>query len=369
MTRLGVLGGGQLGRMLALAGYPLDLSFLFLEKTEGSPAGALAPTLVAAYDDPEALDRLAAAVDVATYEFENVPVGSVRRVGERIPVFPPPNALECAQDRLREKEACRALGIPTAPFAVVDGRGDLEAALASIGVPSILKTRREGYDGKGQAPIRSAAEAGVALDSLGGRPLILEGFVPFERELSILAVRGRDGAVAFWPLVENRHREGILRLSLAPAEGVADGLQRLAEDHARKLLEALEYVGVLAIEFFHRRGELLVNEMAPRVHNSGHWTIEGATTSQFENHLRAVVGLPLGATEAVGASAMVNLIGEVPDVAAMAAIPGAHLHLYGKSARPGRKLGHVTIVARDASSRAAALRRLAKLVPDASLER
>jgi 5-(carboxyamino)imidazole ribonucleotide synthase len=340
---IGILGGGQLGRMLALAGYPLGLRFRFLDPSPAAPAGHLAELVVGGYDDRPTLDAFAAGLDVVTYEFESVPATAVRHLAERLPVYPPPAALEAAQERLREKTCFRDLGIPTAPFATVDGRADLETALARIGLPAVLKTRRFGYDGKGQQVVRTPADAAHAFAALAGVPLILEGFIPFRRELSILAVRGRGGATAFYPLVENHHQGGILRLSLAPAPDLAAGLQALAEDYARRVLEALDYVGVLAIEFFEHEGRLLANEMAPRVHNSGHWTIEGAATSQFANHLRAVAGWPLGETAAAGRSALVNLIGAVPPTEAVLAVPGAHLHLYGKAPAPGRKLGHVTL--------------------------
>jgi 5-(carboxyamino)imidazole ribonucleotide synthase len=244
------------------------------------------------------------------------------------------------------------LGIPTAPFVAIDTRADLDVALGAIGLPAVLKTRRLGYDGKGQVVIRQREEIEQAWATLAGQPLILEGFVPFTRELSLLAVRSRDGATACYPLVENTHRDGILRRSIAPAPAVHPQLQALAESYAARVLDALGYVGVLAIELFQTEQQpslisLIVNEMAPRVHNSGHWTIEGAETSQFENHVRAIAGLPLGSTAMRGYAAMVNLIGTVPAIQSVLAIPGAHLHLYEKAPRAGRKLGHITICADD----------------------
>lgn len=346
-TLIGVLGGGQLGRMLALAGYPLGLRFRFLDPAPEAPAGRLAEQIVGGYDDLAALARFAAGVDVVTYEFENVPVAAAERLAGQVPVYPPPGALAVAQDRLAEKTFFQNLDIPTPPFAPVDTRADLDAALVRTGLPAVLKTRRLGYDGKGQFVLRDVSDAAQAWQALGGAPLILEGFVPFDRELSVLAVRGRDGATAFYPPVENHHREGMLRLSLAPAPGLAPEVQAAAESYAARALERLDYVGVLAIELFQVGGALLANEMAPRVHNSGHWTIEGAETSQFENHLRAVLGLPLGATAPIGYAAMLNLIGALPDRRRLLDVPGAHLHLYDKSARPGRKLGHVTLRADD----------------------
>jgi 5-(carboxyamino)imidazole ribonucleotide synthase len=260
-------------------------------------------------------------------------------------VWPPPRALEVSQDRVVEKQFLEFAGVPVAPWRPIGSRVELTRALAELGCPAVLKTRRLGYDGKGQHVIHEATEVEEAWARLGAAPLILEGFVRFDRELSILAARGQDGATVCYPLVENLHADGILRRSAAPAPGVSPTLQAVAEGHARRVLETLDYVGVLAIELFQVGDRLLANEMAPRVHNSGHWTIEGAETSQFENHLRAVAGLPLGGTAPRGASVMLNLIGTLPDTAAILAIPGAHLHLYGKAPRPGRKLGHVTLCA------------------------
>jgi 5-(carboxyamino)imidazole ribonucleotide synthase len=383
VTTIGILGGGQLGRMLALAGYPFGVRFRFLDPLSDAPAGHLAEHLQGGYDDAETLERFADGVDIITYEFENVPVTAARLLARHAPVYPPPAALDVAQDRLTEKIFFRDLGIATPPFAPVERRADIEAALARIGLPAVLKTRRLGYDGKGQYMLRTPADLDLAWAALAGFPLILEAAISFEREVSIIAVRGRDGQIAFYPLVENHHRAGILRLSLAPAPGVTPALQAAAEQIAARTLEALDYVGVLAIELFevdqgqsmqdgsgdrlssvfHPSSDLLVNEMAPRVHNSGHWTIEGAETSQFEQHLRAVLGLPLGSTAPRGYSAMVNLIGALPDPAAVLAIPGAHLHLYGKQPRAGRKLGHVTIRADDSQVFKASLMQVQLIVP------
>lgn len=369
MTVVGVLGAGQLGRMLALAGYPLGLRFVFYDESSDAPAGHTADLRSAPWADERSLDAFAKEVELVTYEFENVPVDVVRRLASRVAVFPSAKALEVAQDRLNEKRLFRELGIETASFAGVDTRADLDRAVASVGLPAVLKTRTLGYDGKGQCVLRSSADVGAAFAALGGRPLILEGFVPFRRELSVLAARNRDGRIVYWPLVENVHRDGILRLSIAPAPDTAPGLIASAEAIASRTLEALDYVGVLAIELFEVDGRLVANEMAPRVHNSGHWTIEGARTSQFENHLRAVLGLPLGSTEANGYAAMVNLIGDTPSPASILEIPGAHLHLYGKPARPGRKLGHVTLVEQDRPALAAALARVASVVDEPALVR
>ena len=358
---IGILGGGQLGYMLALAGYPLGLHFRFFDPSPEAPVGRIASRVTAEFSDESALDKFTNGLELVTYEFENVPVAAVRFLAERVPVFPPPAALEAAQDRLREKQLFQDLGIATTESAPVADAGALDAAIDQIGLPAILKTCRLGYDGKGQWLLRTAEDVARAKNDLSASspaavqsatpppaappevPFILERFVSFDRELSVLAVRGRTGETAVYPLVENHHRGGILRLSLAPAPRLDPAIQRTAEDAARRIFEALQYVGVLAIEFFEKDGRLLANEMAPRVHNSGHWTIEGAVTSQFENHLRAVMGLPLGSTSAIGSSALLNLIGEVPDPADVLSIRDAHLHLYGKSARAGRKLGHVTL--------------------------
>ncbi|MCW5893901.1 MAG: 5-(carboxyamino)imidazole ribonucleotide synthase [bacterium] len=363
--RIGVLGGGQLGRMLALAGMPLGHTFTFLEPAPESTRD-LGRVIAASAEDAAALDALADAVDVVTYEFENVPVAAARALAARVPVHPPPEALAQAQDRVVEKRFLRALGVPTPDFAVVDDRVGLAAAAERLGLPLILKTRRFGYDGKGQVVVRTADDLDGAWAAIAGRPAIAEAFVAFTRELSVLAVRGHDGGVACWPLVENRHVAGVLRLSLAPAPDLTPALQALAEGHARRVLDALGYVGVLALELFQVGDALLANEMAPRVHNSGHWTIEGAATSQFENHVRAVTGAPLGATTMHGVAAMVNLIGAWPDPAALLAVPRAHLHLYGKAPRPGRKVGHVTLRAGTAAALAEPLARVRALADAAA---
>jgi 5-(carboxyamino)imidazole ribonucleotide synthase len=345
VTRVGIVGGGQLGLMLAEAGARLGIPCTTLDPAPDSPASLVGPAIVGAYDDEAALAELAAASGVVTYEFENVPVGSARFLAERVDVRPPPEALEFAQDRLLEKSLFEEVGLPVAPFSPVASPEELTEALEVVGVPSLLKTRRLGYDGKGQVPLADVGDAEEAWRSLHEVPCILESVVPFERELSIIGVRGRRGPVAFYPLIENRHLDGILRISKAPAPDVSLELQTKAEDHSLAVMERLGYVGVLAIELFQVGDALVGNEMAPRVHNSGHWTIEGAVTSQFENHLRAICGLELGSTAATAYSAMANLIGAVPAADGFAVEPGAHLHLYGKESRPNRKLGHVTVVA------------------------
>ena len=362
MTQVTVLGGGQLGRMLGLAGIPLGLSFRFLDPSPDAPAQAVGDLVVAGLDDEAAAGKAADGSDVVTYEWEGVPAATAYAAGRTVPVRPSPTALELSQDRLIEKSAFRAHGIATAPFRAVADRASVDAAIAEIGLPAVLKTRRGGYDGKGQAVLRAPADADAALAELGGVPLILEGFVPFQRELSIVAVRGLDGEVASWPVVENAHEGGILRLTRAPAPGTDTSLQTRAEGCIRPLLEALDYVGVACVELFDVDGELLANEIAPRVHNSGHWTIEGADTSQFENHLRAVLGWPLGSTAERGASAMVNCIGALPDRDAVLAIPEAHLHDYEKAPRRARKVGHVTVCATDPRALEPRLARVQELV-------
>jgi 5-(carboxyamino)imidazole ribonucleotide synthase len=340
--RVGILGGGQLGRMLALAGYPLGIRFRHLGSAQDTSAREVAEHVNAAYEDTDALAHFAQGLDVVTYESENVPVEAVQFLSQHVPVMPSLAALRASQDRLHEKLAFAELGVPTAPYAPVNSFEELQDAAPRIGYPSILKTRRMGYDGKGQFVLRRPDELPMAWERLHAEGLILEGLVPFDRELSIIAVRGRSGETMFYPLVENVHADGILRVSFAPAPH-AEEIQSLAEDYATRVLDALDYVGVLAIELFHTGAQLIANEMAPRVHNSGHWTIEGAETSQFENHVRAILGYPLGDTAPIGHCAMVNIIGRIPATPQVLEHRDAHLHLYGKAARPGRKLGHITL--------------------------
>jgi 5-(carboxyamino)imidazole ribonucleotide synthase len=346
--RLGILGGGQLGRMLALAAYPLGVRCQLLDPSEGTCASQVAPVLTGRYDDPDMLDRFVTRLDAVTYEFENVDTAAVEHLETRVPVRPGRRALEVAQDRLAEKSFFRDHGIETTPFAPADTFEELQAAVAEVGLPAVLKTRRFGYDGKGQAVLGEPADVFRAWELTGGVPLILERFVPFDRELSIVSVRGLDGELAFYRVVQNHHAEGILRRSIAPAPGLAPELEDRARYYATRVMEDLDYVGVLALELFEVDGRVLANEMAPRVHNSGHWTIEGAETSQFENHVRAVLGMPLGSTAMRGHAVMVNLVGAVPAAETVLGHDHAHLHLYGKEPRPGRKLGHVTIRHEDA---------------------
>ena len=361
MTTVGILGGGQLARMMALAGAPLGLRFLAMDTAADACAGQFAPLLVGDYRDESALAEFASKVDVATFDFETVPAESAEWLASRVPVFPTPRALAVAQDRLVEKSLFRELGIPVGAFADVGSLDALRSEVDRLGGACILKTRRLGYDGKGQFRIKSPADVDAAWQALGAQAgtvgLIVEAFIPFERELSVVAVRGRDGEFRTWPLTENWHVDGVLSASLAPAQ-VDAVLAEAAYAHARRLAESLDYVGVFALELFYRDGELLANEMAPRVHNSGHWTIEGAETSQFQNHLRAVLGLPLGETRVLGHACMLNWIGEMPDAAPVLQEAGGHWHDYGKEPRAGRKVGHATLRADDAAALAHALARV-----------
>jgi 5-(carboxyamino)imidazole ribonucleotide synthase len=364
---IGIVGGGQLGRMLALAGYPLGLECLFLDSSAAAPAGQVAPLMVGEFTDQVLLRELATRCEVLSFDWENISVAPLRAAtrGLATRIAPPLRALATAQDRLAEKRLFNRLGIPTTRHAAVGSRAALARAVQRIGLPGVLKTRRMGYDGKGQRVLRKPADLDAAWEAMGATPLLYEELVPFDQEVSIIAVRDRRGALAFYPLCRNYHHQGILHVTLAPWGDAA--LTRAARRHARATLQHLNYVGVLAIEFFVRNGRLIANEMAPRVHNSGHWTIEGAVTSQFENHLRAIMGLPLGDCSARGHSGMINLLGKVPAVPPLLAIPGLHLHDYRKAARIGRKVGHLTLIrdsARDRDARTGALfRRLYPLLP------
>jgi 5-(carboxyamino)imidazole ribonucleotide synthase len=340
---IGILGGGQLGRMLAVAAARLGYRcHVYAPEREAIAAEVSAAFTCAAWDDAAAMARFAAGCAVITYEFENVPVAPLAALGA-VPLLAHPRALETAQDRLDEKRFVEGLGGRPAPYAPVDSAADLAAAIARIGTPGVLKTRRDGYDGKGQWRIMAPADADAL--ALPGKPLIYEGFIRFAAEFSVLLCRGRDGAVRFWDTPENVHEAGILARSTLPASATVQGQVEEARALAARVAEALDYVGVLTLEFFATPQGPVFNEMAPRVHNSGHWTIEGAVTSQFENHVRAICGLPLGDTAlAARAVEMRNLIGEAAnDWPRLLAEPGNHLHLYGKAAiRPGRKMGHVT---------------------------
>ena len=355
---VGILGGGQLARMMAIAGAPLGLRFRVVDTVADACASQVAPLTCADYNDFDAITQFSDGIDVVTFDFENVPADTAMFLASRVPVFPNPQALAVAQDRLEEKQLFQRLGMTTPEFATVDSREDLEAGVLKVGFPAILKTRRLGYDGKGQVRLKSPDDLNAAWAKLGDVPLILEAMVPFEREISVVAVRGRGGEFATYPLTQNFHQNSILSASLSPAPHTGP-MQETAVGYARRLAEELDYVGVFALELFVHQGRLLANEMAPRVHNSGHWSIEGARTSQFENHLRAVLGWPLGGTEAHETSVLLNWIGEVPDALPVLSEPLGHWHDYGKAPRPGRKVGHATVTG-PASDVAAALRRLAK---------
>jgi 5-(carboxyamino)imidazole ribonucleotide synthase len=331
--------------MLALAGYQLGVEFRFFDPNSGAPVGQIGELIAADYGDREALTRFLDGVDVVTYEFESIPISTVRFVAERVKVFPPVAALETAQDRLLEKNLFQELGIPTPSYAPVETLEQLREAVTRIGLPVVLKTRRMGYDGKGQVVIRDEASLEPGWNQLRGSPLLVEKYVSFQHELSVIGVRDPAGREVFYPPIENLHREGVLRRSIAPAPSATPELAALAIEYSRRVMDRLRYVGVLALELFSANGTLLANEMAPRVHNSGHWTIEGAETSQFENHLRAILSLPLGATTPRGRSLMLNILGHIPPVESVLAVEGAHLHLYGKAPTEKRKVGHVTVVA------------------------
>lgn len=346
MITVGILGGGQLARMMALAGAPLGLRFVVFDPAADACAGQVAPLQVGNFDDTAALAEFASKVDVITFDFENVPAASAHWLAERKPVFPNPAALAVAQDRLSEKTLFQELGIALPAFADIRSRDELAAKAAEFGMPCILKTRRLGYDGKGQFRIRETSDIDAAWQALGAQVdktgLILEGFVAFDREVSVVAVRGRDGEFRAWPLTTNWHVDGVLSASLAPAVLSAEQ-QDTAIAYARRVAERLDYVGVFALELFCRGDALLANEMAPRVHNSGHWTSDGAETSQFENHIRAVLGLPLGDTRMLGHACMLNWLGQMPDAKPVLAEAAGHWHDYGKQAREGRKVGHANL--------------------------
>jgi 5-(carboxyamino)imidazole ribonucleotide synthase len=369
MTTLAILGGGQLGWMLGLAAKTLGVDTRFLDPSKGVTASAVGEVTTASLDDAEAVINFAAGSDVVTYEWEGVPASTVEAlINAGNTVHPGIASLSVSQDRLVEKKRLQALGIPVAPHAEVSDLDSLQRALRALGLPAILKSRRGGYDGKSQVLLRDEIECEAALATLANAGnLILEGFIPFEREVSIIAVRGVDGEIKTWPLVENLHREGILRLSRVSSEALQGSvklpLEARAIQYVTSLLEDLDHVGVLTLELFVHGDQLIANEFAPRVHNSGHWSIEGSKTSQFENHVRAVTGLPLGETDLTGASAMVNCIGVMPNPDSIATISGAHLHDYAKSPRTGRKVGHITLVAPNDSDLDASLSALFDVLP------
>jgi len=351
VQQVGILGGGQLARMMALAGIPLGLQFRFLDPATDACAAHLGELIQAGFDDAKAVVALGLSVDVATYDFENVPAESASALLQHCPMHPGVLALQQCQDRLTEKSLLQYLDIPVPSFIAVASRPDLLAAAEQLGFPCVLKTRRFGYDGKGQAILRQPEDLERAWQKLGGQELILEAFVPFDAECSLVSVRNAGGEVRCWPLTRNVHADGVLMLSHPVnnsgnnSGSMTAALQQQAEAVAQKLLEHFDYTGVMTVEFFVQHGQLLVNEIAPRVHNSGHWTIDGATTSQFENHLRAICELPLGSTAQIQPSLMFNWIGQLPERHQLLAIRGLHWHDYGKQARPGRKLGHATLTA------------------------
>ncbi len=363
--RVGIIGAGQLGQMLGIAARELDIDCCFLDPSPAPPAAAFGEHIERPFDDADALRDLAERCDVITYEFENVPVEALRRVSDIVAIYPPPEALHEAQDRLHEKRLFEALGIPLPDYRAVDSREDLEAAVAALGLPTVVKTRRLGYDGKGQYVIRERRDSEAAWARLGGRPLIAEQWVPFEAEVSSIGVRGTSGETRIYPLTRNVHRDGILHTSCSPLD--APALADSAAGYVLEMLQHLDYVGVLALELFAVGDRLLANEFAPRVHNSGHWSIEGAATSQFTNHLLAITGQPLGPTDSRGHAGMLNLISEIP--AAARRLQRGTLHDYGKRPRPGRKLGHITVIADSAAERDAELRVICETVTQSTLYR
>lgn len=353
--RIGIIGAGQLGQMLGFAARDLGVECRFLDPGDAPPASSCGEVIRRPFDDDEALAELASTCDVITYEFENVPVAALHKIEQRVPIYPPPSALRHSQDRLDEKQLFERLAIPRGEYRQVDSRGDIAAALQALGMPLVIKTRRLGYDGKGQFVVREPGQVDAAWQALGGAPLIAEQWVPFDFEVSCIGARNVDGDIALYPLSRNVHDAGILHTSRSPVE--APELAAKAEDYVRRLLEHLDYVGVLALELFVCGTELLANEFAPRVHNSGHWTIEGSATSQFENHLRAIMNRTLGSTASRGHAGMINLIGEIPPAAWT--LEAGILHDYGKTPRPGRKLGHITVTAETAARCDALLERTA----------
>jgi 5-(carboxyamino)imidazole ribonucleotide synthase len=360
LSRVGIVGAGQLGRMMALAGYPLGIRCLFLDRSDDAPGAQVAPIIVGALEDAPSLEQLAAKTQVITFDWENI-AGSALQPLEKLTVIRPPRAaLEASQDRILEKALFKKLKIPVATHVSIDSSEQLLAATKKIGLPGVLKTRRMGYYGKGQFVLRKTADIEAAWATMGAAGLIYEKFQAFSREVSLVGARSSSGSTVFYPLSANTHGGGILRYGMAPFASPL--LQRTARTYMQRVMKALNYVGVLTIEFFVVGGRLIANEMAPRVHNSGHWTIEGCVTSQFENHLRAICDLPLGSTRALGYTAMVNFLGKMPDRESLLSIEGLAFHDYGKQPRPGRKLGHCTILKKSARECNEALASTLKLV-------
>jgi len=359
-SRVGIVGAGQLGRMLALAGYPLGVRCTFLDRSADAPGAQVAPILIGPLEDPALLAELASKSDVLTFDWENISGRALAPLEMLTAIRPPRAALEASQDRLQEKALFERLRIPVAAHAAVDSKEQFVRAAAEVGIPGVLKTRRMGYDGKGQFVIGRKAQIGPAWDLLGAHGLIYEKYQAFSRELSIVGARSAAGDIAYYPLSANTHAGGILRFSIAPY--VNSKLERSARAYLKRVMNALDYVGVLAIEFFVVNGRLVANEMAPRVHNSGHWTIEGCVTSQFENHLRAICDLPLGSTRALGHTAMINFLGRLPSRERLLRTEGLAFHDYGKEPRPGRKLGHCTILRSRVQDRNRALADALKLI-------
>lgn len=363
---VGIIGGGQLALMLAQSVQGMGVKCTVLDPDPDCCAKAACEHIVADYHNERALKQLAERCDVVTYEFENVPAQAAELIASLTPLHPNPEALHFAQDRHEERKMFKELGIAIPDYEPVDDADDLAAALCELGTPAILKARRLGYDGKGQVLVGDDLHAEEALAAIGGVPAILDRFVEFTRELSVIATRAGGGEIVYYPLSENVHRGGILRRSKAPARDVPQALEETAREAIRKVLERFEYVGTLAVEFFVvGQGDdatLLANEIAPRVHNTGHWTIEGAQTSQFQNHMRAVMGMELGPTDATGCSAMVNIIGDEPRPGSLDSMPEAHVHMYGKAPRPGRKLGHVTLNAPTEQELDAQLERFTRMI-------
>jgi 5-(carboxyamino)imidazole ribonucleotide synthase len=345
--RIGIIGAGQLGQMLGFAARGMEADCLFVDPSDSPPAAECGEVIQKPFDDSGALAELAASCDVITYEFENVPVEALHKIEGKVPIYPPADALRHSQDRLDEKRLFDSLGIPLPGYHAIDTREDMAAAVDALGLPVVIKTRRLGYDGKGQFIIRKHGDLDEAWKKLGSNALIAEQWVNFDYEVSCIGARNVDGEIVIYPLSHNVHEDGILRTSRSPVD--APALTERAEAYVRRLLNHLNYVGVLALELFVCGDELLANEFAPRVHNSGHWTIEGSATSQFENHLRAVTNQPLGPTTSIGHAGMINLIGTIPESARSQR--EGYLHVYGKAPRPGRKLGHITVITDTAAAR------------------